>query len=115
MGSKKLYYSISEVAEMFNVQPSLIRFWENEFPVLRPKKSPKGSRQFTERDVRYLHVIYNLVKVQGHTLQGARDAMKTKFDKLEDRSSVMLTLQHAKKFLLSLDEELEKRSAKGKR
>ena len=68
MQEEKLYYRIGEVAEMFNVNTSLIRYWESEFSVLRPRKSTKGNRMFTQRDLRYLRMIYQLVKVQGlHT------------------------------------------------
>ena len=65
MSEEKLYYRIGEVAKMFNVSTSLIRYWESEFSVLRPRKSTKGNRMFTQRDLRYLHMIYQLVKVQG--------------------------------------------------
>ena len=88
MEVKKLYYRIGEVAEMFNIPTSTIRYWESEFDVLRPRKSTKGNRLFTERDLRYLQVIYQLVKVKGHTIQGAKDAMRTKFDKLEENAGI---------------------------
>ena len=105
---EKLYYRIGEVAEMFNVNASLIRFWESEFSVLRPRKSTKGNRVFTQRDLRYLRMIYQLVKVQGYTLQGAKDALKKDFDQLERKTTVLMTLEKTKKFLLELDKELEK-------
>ena len=105
---EKLYYRIGEVAEMFNVNASLIRYWESEFSVLRPRKSTKGNRMFTQRDLRYLRMIYQLVKVQGYTLQGAKDALKKDFDQLERKTTVLMTLERTKKFLLELDKELEK-------
>ncbi|MBR0323910.1 MAG: MerR family transcriptional regulator [Bacteroidales bacterium] len=105
---EKLYYRIGEVAEMFNVNASLIRYWESEFSVLRPRKSTKGNRMFTQRDLRYLRMIYQLVKVQGYTLQGAKDALKKDFDQLERKTTVLMTLEKTKKFLLELDKELEK-------
>ena len=108
MSDEKLYYRIGEVAEMFNVNASLIRYWESEFSVLRPRKSTKGNRMFTQRDLRYLRMIYQLVKVQGYTLQGAKDALKKDFDQLERKTTVLLTLEKTKKFLLELDKELEK-------
>lgn len=111
METKKLYYSIGEVAKMFNVNTSLIRYWESEFSVLRPRKSTAGNRKFTERDIRYLHVIYQLVKVQGYTLEGAKNVIKEKFDKLEDKSSVIMTLNATKKFLLDLDKQLADKQA----
>lgn len=106
MEVKKLYYRIGEVAEMFNVNTSTIRYWESEFDVLRPRKSTKGNRLFTERDMRYLQIIYQLVKVKGYTIQGAKDAMKTKFDKLEENATLMRTLTHAREFLVDLDKQL---------
>ena len=108
MSDEKLYYRIGEVAEMFNVNTSLIRYWEIEFSVLRPRKSTKGNRMFTQRDLRYLRMIYQLVKVQGYTLQGAKDALKKDFDQLERKTTVLMTLERTKKFLLELDKELEK-------
>ena len=107
---EKLYYRIGEVAEMFNVNTSLIRYWESEFSVLRPRKSTKGNRMFTQRDLRYLRMIYQLVKVQGYTLQGAKDALKKDFDQLERKTTVLMTLEKTKKFLLELDKELEKKT-----
>ena len=107
---EKLYYRIGEVAEMFNVNASLIRYWESEFSVLRPRKSTKGNRMFTQRDLRYLRMIYQLVKVQGYTLQGAKDALKKDFDQLERQTTVLMTLEKTKKFLLELDKELEKKT-----
>ena len=107
---EKLYYRIGEVAEMFNVNASLIRYWESEFSVLRPRKSTKGNRMFTQRDLRYLRMIYQLVKVQGYTLQGAKDALKKDFDQLERKTTVLMTLEKTKDFLLQLDKELEKKT-----
>jgi DNA-binding transcriptional MerR regulator len=75
---EKLYFSISEVAKMFNVNASLIRFWEKEFPVLHPKKNTKGDRLFTKKDIEAIRHIYHLVKERGFTLQGARQTMKEK-------------------------------------
>ena len=111
MNEGKLYYRIGEVAEMFNVSTSLIRYWESEFTVLRPRKSTKGNRMFTQRDLRYLRMIYQLVKVQGYTLQGAKDALKKDFDQLERKATVLMTLEKTKEFLLQLDKELEKKSS----
>ena len=91
---------------MFNVAPSTIRYWESEFEVLRPRKSTKGSRLFTERDIRYLQIIYQLVKVKGYTIQGAKEAMKTKFDKLEENAMMVRTLSDAREFLIDLDKKL---------
>ena len=72
----KLFYSIGEVAEMFDVNTSLIRFWEKEFDIIKPKKNKKGNRLFTPEDIDNFKVIYNLVKEQGLTLEGAKKYLK---------------------------------------
>ncbi len=72
----KLFYSIGEVAEMFDVNASLIRFWEKEFDIIKPKKNKKGNRLFTPEDIDNFKVIYNLVKEQGLTLDGAKKYLK---------------------------------------
>ena len=74
----KLYYSIGEVADMFDVNTSLIRFWEKEFSAIKPKKNNKGNRLFTVKDIQTIDRIYQLVKVEGHTLDGARKALREK-------------------------------------
>jgi DNA-binding transcriptional MerR regulator len=102
----KIYYSIGEVSSMFDVNASLIRFWEKEFDILKPKKNKKGNRLFTERDVKYLHMIYHLVKEKGYTLQGAKDELKNNIDEVENKIVVLETLHHLKNFLVALDQEL---------
>ncbi len=72
----KLYYSIGEVSDMFEVNASLIRFWEKEFDIIKPKKNKKGNRLFTPEDIDNFKVIYNLVKGQGLTLEGAKKYLK---------------------------------------
>ena len=72
----KLYYTIGEVSEMFHVNTSLIRFWEKEFDIIKPKKNKKGNRLFTPEDLDNFKVIYNLVKEQGLTLEGAKKYLK---------------------------------------
>lgn len=74
----KLYYSIGEVADMFEVNTSLIRFWEKEFPSIQPKKNKKGNRSFTPKEIEKIDRIYTLVKEQGYTLDGAKKALKDK-------------------------------------
>ena len=74
----KLYYTIGEVADMFDVNTSLIRFWEKEFPAIRPKKNKKGNRLFTPKEINKIDRIYTLVKEEGYTLDGAKKAMKSK-------------------------------------
>jgi len=74
----KLYYSIGEVADLFGVNASLIRFWEKEFDAIKPKKNAKGNRKFTPKDIEALQQIYDLVKVKGFTLEGAKKALSSK-------------------------------------
>ena len=74
----KLYYSIGEVAELFDVNTSLIRFWEKEFSAIKPKKNNKGNRLFTVKDIQTIDRIYELVKIEGHTLDGARKSLREK-------------------------------------
>lgn len=74
----KLYYSIGEVADMFDVNTSLIRFWEKEFPTIQPKKNKKGNRLFTPKEIGKIDRIYTLVKEEGYTLDGAKKAMRGK-------------------------------------
>ena len=72
----KRYYSIGEIAQAFNVNTSLIRFWEKEFDILKPKKNAKGNRLFTPEDLKNLKLIYHLVKEKGYTLDGAKQHLK---------------------------------------
>lgn len=104
---KKLYYTIGEVAEMFDVNTSLIRFWEKEFEVLKPKKNKKGNRLFTEEDLVNLKVIYSLVKERGYTLQGAKDMLKAeKLDETTKKVEAIESLEKVKEFLLELKKQL---------
>ena len=73
---KKIYYSIGEVAAMFNVNKSLIRFWEKEFIIIKPKKNKKGNRYFTENDINNFKIIFHLVKERGYTLDGAKKKLR---------------------------------------
>ena len=73
---KKIYYSIGEVAAMFNVNKSLIRFWEKEFSLIKPKKNKKGNRYFTEKDINNFKIIFHLVKERGYTLDGAKKKLR---------------------------------------
>lgn len=102
----KLYFSISEVAEMFEVNPSLIRFWEKEFDIIKPKKNKKGNRLFTQKDIDNLHVIYHLVKERGFTLEGAKKKLKNNREETIDHAEIVKRLQHVRSFLLELKEEL---------
>lgn len=87
----KLYYSIGEVAAIFDVNTSLIRFWEKEFTIIQPKKNKKGNRLFTVRDIEHFNKIYQLVKVEGYTLDGAKKALKSKETKEKTEDSPPLS------------------------
>ncbi|MDO5654785.1 MAG: MerR family transcriptional regulator [Flavobacteriaceae bacterium] len=97
----KLYYSIGEVARAFNVNASLIRFWEKEFDILKPKKNRKGNRYFTPEDIRNLKIIFHLVKERGYTLEGARIAL-VEDSFLEDEIELIFRLEKIKAEILSL-------------
>ena len=96
---EKRYYGIGEVARAFDVNTSLIRFWEKEFDVLQPKKNAKGNRKFTPEDVRNLQLIYHLVKEKGYTLQGAKDLLKNGNDVLKEKIEIIDSLKKIKNFL----------------
>lgn len=104
----KLYYTIGEVAEMFDVNTSLIRFWEKEFPSIQPKKNKKGNRLFTPKEIVKIDRIYTLVKEEGYTLEGAKKALRSKVsietpEKTENENSELIhRLERLKSKLLSL-------------
>ena len=101
----KLYYSIGEVAKAFDVNTSLIRYWEKEFPIIKPKKNKKGNRYFTPEDLKNLQMIYHLVKEKGYTLDGARVALTTN-SKISETISIIDRLKFVKAELLKLKESL---------
>lgn len=102
----KLYYSIGEVAEAFDVNTSLIRFWEKEFDVLKPKKNAKGNRRFTPEDIKNLELIFHLVKVRGFTLDGAKIQLKENKQKTLDQFEIIRKLEAVKLELLKIKEQL---------
>lgn len=104
---EKLYYSIGEVAEQFNVAPSLIRFWETEFDILQPKKNRKGNRQFTKEDIDQIRLIYHLVKEKGFTLSGAKEMLKQDAIALKDNMEMIDTLKNIRRFLSELRDRLQ--------
>ena len=103
---EKLYYSIGEVAEMFNVAPSLIRFWESEFDLIQPKKNRKGNRQFTKEDIDSVRTIYHLVKEKGFTLQGAKEMLKFDTQDVRDKIDLLDSLKRVRQFLVEVREKL---------
>ncbi|HYF69399.1 MAG TPA: MerR family transcriptional regulator [Ohtaekwangia sp.] len=103
---EKLYYSIGEVAELFNVAPSLIRFWESEFEIIKPKKNRKGNRQFTKEDIDNVRTIYHLVKEKGFTLQGAKEMLRNDSQAVRDKIDMIESLRRVRGFLQELKEKL---------
>jgi DNA-binding transcriptional MerR regulator len=103
---EKVYYSIGEVAELFEVRPSLIRFWEKEFDILKPQKNKKGNRLFTRQDIANLRLIFHLVKERGFTLQGAKDKLKQNREDVEKRVEIVDSLYKVRNFLDELKKEL---------
>ena len=99
---EKLYYSIGEVAKMFDVNTSLIRFWEKEFDIIKPKKNKKGNRLFTKRDIDNFHIIYHLVKEKGMTLKGAKKKMKENKEDTEHNFEIVRSLEQIKEMLTDL-------------
>lgn len=103
----KQYYSIGDVANMFRMNPSLIRTWSNEFDgMLQPRKNRKGDRFFRPDDVKFLHLIYHLIRVRKFTLEGAKEHLKLQKKKTEKQFAVIQALQHFKAFLLELKTNL---------
>jgi DNA-binding transcriptional MerR regulator len=103
---EKLYYPIGEVAELFEVNASLIRFWEKEFDILKPAKNKKGNRLFTQADLDNLRLIYHLVKERGYTLQGAKDKLKANKEDVVNKVAAIDSLNRIKGFLLGIKEQL---------
>jgi len=105
----KMFYSIKDVAAMFNIEETTLRYWEKEFPTISPERIGRGIRQYTKNDIENIRVVYHLVKEKGMTLQGARDMIKhnkgvtnTKLDVIEKLKSVRDELQALNKELNGL-------------
>ena len=96
---KKLYYSIGEVADMFKVNTSLIRFWEKEFTIIKPKKNKKGNRLFTPEDIDNFHIIFYLVREKGLTLAGAKLKMKENKEDTVNKFEIVLLSKFSNYFI----------------
>lgn len=103
---EKRYYGIGEVARAFDVNTSLIRFWEKEFDVLQPKKNAKGNRKFTPEDVKNLQLIYHLVKERGFTLEGAKTHLKEERKKTLSNFDIIRKLERVKAELFKIKQQL---------
>lgn len=102
----KLYYTIGEVAQMFEVNTSMIRFYEKEFDILQPKLNAKGNRLFKPEDVENLKIIFDLIKNKGYTLQGAKEFLKNNSDGAKENLRVIASLEKMKAFMLDLVKEM---------
>jgi len=102
----KLYYSIGEVAKAFDVNASLIRFWEKEFDVISPKRNKKGNRFFTPQDIKNFKLIYHLVKERGYTLEGAKQVLEEQ-EGIKEELELIQRLELIRSELLKLKEILD--------
>lgn len=103
---EKVYYSIGELAEMFKVNTSLIRYWEKEFDIIKPHKNKKGNRLFTKEDIDNFRIIYHLVKERGLTLKGAKMKLKENREDTINNVQVIKSLNDIKEILLEIRESL---------
>ena len=103
---EKRYYGIGEVAKAFNVNTSLIRFWEKEFDVLKPKKNAKGNRKFTPEDIKNLKFIFHLVKERGFTLEGAKTHLKEEKKQALSKFEIINKLENVKSQLIKIKKHL---------
>ncbi len=103
----KLYYSISEVAEIFGVNESLLRYWEKEFPQIAPHKNAKGTRQYTKEDIEEIRLVYHLVKERGMTLPGARQKLRDNREGEVEKLELIQRLKVVKEELMAMKKELE--------
>ena len=103
----KLFYTIGEVAKMFDVNTSLIRYWEKEFNIIKPKKNAKGNRLFTPNDVENFHKIYHLVKERGMTLEGAKQHLKNNNENEDSKFEVIKSLKNIRAMITDLKDSLE--------
>lgn len=101
----KLFYSISEVAKMFNVSETLLRFWEKEFPNIKPRKAGRGIRQYSKEDIEEVRSVYHLVKERGMTLEGARTALKHDKGSTNKQIEVIERLKSIRDELQSINKE----------
>lgn len=102
----KIYYSIGEVAKFFNVSTSLIRYWEDEFPHLTPRKNGKGDRRYTKQDLEKMSIVYDLIKEKKYTIAGARAYLADQSEKKQKPLTVKQRLMDIKNHLLKIQDEL---------
>lgn len=102
----KRYYSMGEVTDLFEVNASLIRYYDKEFDILNPKKNKKGNRLFTQADIDNLKIIFHLIREKGYTLQGAKDYLKSNKKEAQENQRVIESLEKLKSFLLEVRDSL---------
>ncbi|HAO14540.1 MAG TPA: transcriptional regulator [Tenacibaculum sp.] len=102
----KRYFKIGEVAKAFGVNTSLIRFWEKEFDIIKPKKNEKGNRLFTKEDIENFKLIFNLVKERGFTLDGAKQKLKKNPSKVVNNHEIISRLESVKAELIKIKNQL---------
>ncbi|MDH8701455.1 DNA-binding transcriptional MerR regulator [Dysgonomonadaceae bacterium PH5-43] len=113
---EKIFYSIKEVAEMFNVNQSLLRYWEKEFPSIKPSKTNKGTRQYRKEDIEEIRLVHYLVKERGMTLPGAKQRLKDNKEKVAHTEKIVNSLKTIRAELLDLKQafdELDEEYKKG--
>ena len=103
----KMYYSISEVAKMFNVNESLLRYWEKEFPIIAPRKAGGNVRQYRKEDIENIRLVYHLVKEKGMTLQGAKQRLKANKEKTVQTAEIVDWLKQIREELVNLRNSLD--------
>jgi len=103
----KKFYGIAEVAEQFNVAESLLRFWEKEFPNIKPRKSGRGVRMYTKEDIEEVRLVYNLLKVRGMKIAAAKQVLSKNKKAANDTSEIINRLQSIKTELLEISRELK--------
>ena len=111
---EKVYYTIGEVATMFNLNVSNVRYWENEFDILMPKKNAKGDRFFTKKDVANIRIIKELIKERGYTVEGAKIKLRENKDELQERMKIIHSLENIKSFLTQMKLQLNQPGNKNK-
>ena len=107
MEIEKVYFTISEVAERFQVNTSLVRYWEKEFNFFKPKKNKQGNRIYVQADIDCFQAIYQLVKIQGYTLQGAKDHLRDKYAEVKQTRETIQLLRKIRAELIDLRDGIQ--------
>ncbi|GHT07955.1 transcriptional regulator [Bacteroidia bacterium] len=103
---EKILYSVTEVAEMFDIEPSTLRYWEKEFKFVRPARTEKGTRQYRKKDIEDIRLVYHLVKEKGFTLAGAKEQLEKNRDRVINTEDIIYRLKNVCAELLALQDEL---------